>query len=198
MKVRKWINRRAVAAIAVALMFLVWSPARATTSVATGNVALNIVVNLVNTLNLTSSSTPLIYPKSIAFTNGTGANQLADMWSDTRTLSASASEDLDINGTALTDAYGNDLTFTKVRIIAVCAAAGNTNNVIVGNASSNGFISFVGGATHTITVRPGGCMILVAPDATAYTAAASTAHLLHVANSSSGTSVTYDVAIAGS
>lgn len=77
------------------------------------------------------------------------------------------------------------------------AAAANTNNVVVGGAASNGFINWVGDATDVINVRPGGVFMLVAPDSTAYAVTASTGDILKVANSSSGTSVTYTIVIIG-
>lgn len=81
----------------------------------------------------------------------------------------------------------------------ISAAAGNTNNVIVGGASSNGFVTWVGAATHTVTVRPGATLALFAgaADAVGYTVTAATGDLLHVANSGSGTTVIYDVIVLG-
>lgn len=135
---------------------------------------------------------------TIALASGTGAGQADRIWTDTRTLGASANEDLDLAG-VLTDAFGATLTFVKVKGIIVAAAAGNTNNVIIGNATSNGFVTFVGGATHTITVRPGGVFALVcgAADSNGYAVTAGTGDLLRIANSAGTTSVTYDIAIWG-
>lgn len=138
----------------------------------------------------------LSFGPTLSFSDGSGANQITRIFADTRTLAASANEDLDLAG-GLTDAIGQTITLARVRAILIRAAAGNTNNVIVGGASSNGFITWVGGATHTVTLRPGGVMLLAAPDATAYAVTASTGDLLRIANSSSGTSVTYDIVILG-
>lgn len=133
---------------------------------------------------------------SIPLGSGTGVNQADKLYSATRTLAASASEDLDLAG-VLVDAFGGTITLARVKALMIRAAAGNTNNVVVGGASSNGFISWVGGATHTVTVRPGGVLFLAAPDAVAYAVTAATADLLHVANSGGTTGVTYDVVIIG-
>lgn len=128
--------------------------------------------------------------------SGTGATQADRLFTDNRTLSASASEDLDLAG-VLTDAFGATLTFARIKGLVIKAATANTNNVIVGNAASNGFITWCGGATNTVTVRPGGVFALWAPDATAYAVTAGTGDLLHIANSGAGTSVTYDVILIG-
>ncbi len=133
---------------------------------------------------------------TISLASGTGANQANAMWADTRTLTASSTENLDL-AAVLTDAFGTALTFTKVKAILVMAAAGNTNNVVLGGAASNAFINWVGDATDVINIRPGGVFMLAAPDATAYAVTASTGDILKVANSSSGTSVTYTIVIIG-
>jgi hypothetical protein len=69
--------------------------------------------------------------------------------------------------------------------------------VIVGGAAANQFLTWVGAATHTVTVRPGGLFQLIAPDATAYAVTATTADLLRITNSGAGTSVTYDIVLLG-
>lgn len=130
-----------------------------------------------------------------ALTSGTGANQADLMFSDKRTLSASASENLDLAG-GLADAFGATLTFATVKAIMIKAAAGNTNDVVVGGAASNAFVGPFGGTTPTVAVKPGGFLLLFAP-ATGWTVTASTGDILKVANSSSGSAVTYDVVLLG-
>lgn len=130
---------------------------------------------------------------SYSFTDGTGANQAKAVFTDTRTISASSSETLDMD--ALVDAFGNTIVGTKVKAIAVQASSGNTNDVLVGGAASNQFAPMFGDVTDVIKVKPGGMMLLVAPNATGYAITASTGDTLKVANSSSGSSVTYTIAI---
>ncbi|MFC8583294.1 hypothetical protein ACFUGD_01775 [Streptomyces sp. NPDC057217] len=141
---------------------------------------------------------PFGLSRSVSLADGTGAGKADRVWTATRTLAASASEDLDLAG-VLTDAFGATVSFAKIKALMVSAAPGNVNNVIVGGASSNGFITWVGGATHTVTVRPGGALALMAgdADATGYAVTAATGDLLKIANSGSGTSVTYSIAIIG-
>ncbi|MGL5908611.1 MAG: hypothetical protein ACRCZP_01335, partial [Phycicoccus sp.] len=87
----------------------------------------------------------------------------------------------------------------KVKAIVIAAAAGNTNNVVVGGAATNGFTSWVGAATHTVTVRPGGVLALFTgpADANGYAVVAGTGDLLRVANSGAGTPVSYDLLVIG-
>ncbi|MFI6443822.1 hypothetical protein [Kitasatospora sp. NPDC050543] len=141
---------------------------------------------------------PLDYRVALGLAGGTGLGQADRLWTATRTLNASANEDLDLNGTALTDGLGVAVALARVKGLIVAAAASNTNNVIVGGAASNGFVSWVSSATDKVTVRPGGVLALFCTDATGYAVTGATADLLRIANSGAGTSVTYDIVVIGS
>lgn len=130
---------------------------------------------------------------SIDFTTGTGDYQVQVVWADTRTISASSSENLDVAG-ALTDAFGATVTCATVKAVQIEADAGNTNNVLVGGAASNTLLGIFGDATDIVSVKPGGKFMWVAPK-TGATVTAATGDILKVANSSSGTTVTYTVTI---
>jgi hypothetical protein len=159
---------------------------------------LRIVVDatLSNSLDLSGSSQPLRYTKSYGLTDGTGADKAKQMFTDQRTLAASATEDLDMSGT-LTNAFGTTIAFTNIKALVVSASADNTNDVDVGGAASNGVISFFGDATDKLSVKPGGTIVLIAPDATGYDVTDSTADLLTITNSAGSTSVTYDIIVIG-
>lgn len=131
-----------------------------------------------------------------AFTNGTGADNANAAFLDTRTVTASSSEELDLAG-GLTDPFGTTLTFTRIKGLIISAAAANTNNVLVGGAASNAVSTIFSDTSDEIVVRPGGMFCITAPDATGMAVTASTADLLRIENSSSGTSVTYDIIIVG-
>jgi hypothetical protein len=135
---------------------------------------------------------------ALAFATGTGAGQADLIFSDTRTIAASSNEDLDLAG-GLTGAFGTSLTFAKVKGIFVAAAAGNTNNVVVGGAASNGLVNWVGDATDKVVVKPGGILLLSVGtgDLAGYGVTAGTGDLLRIANSGAGTSVTYDIVVYG-
>ena len=147
-------------------------------------------------LDLATVSDPLDFLRRIELASGTGASQADQVWHDQRTLSASASEDLDFAG-SLADAFGSTLTFARIKLLAVYAAAANTNNVVVTQDSSAGVAGIFTGASEGVSVRPGGIFLWVAPDATAAAVTATSADLITFTNSSSGTSVTYDVVVIG-
>ncbi|MEU3161973.1 hypothetical protein ACPCAJ_21050 [Streptomyces griseoincarnatus] len=152
---------------------------------------------LSSSLDLGTSKAPQSLKRSMSLGNGTGAGNADRVFSDRRTLAASASEDLDLAGVLL-DAFGAAITFARVKGLVIAAAAGNSNNVVVGAASSNAWATLLG-ATHTLTLRPGAFVAVGtgAADATGYAVTASTGDLLKVANSGAGSSVTYDIHIIG-
>lgn len=159
-----------------------------------------ITINVTTTETAThDTGTPTFTsPQKFEYTwaSGTGANQADVLWSDTRTINASSSESLDLAG-SLTNAFGATVTFAKVKAIIISAASANTNNVQVGGAGSNDFVNWVANASDIVNVRPGGVFVLVSPDSTSYAVTASTGDILKIANSSSGTSVTYTITIIG-
>ena len=152
--------------------------------------------NHTKALDLGTADLPVDVLANIALADGTGANQADRIFTDTRTLSASATEDLDLAG-SLTDAYGATITLARIKAILVKAASGNTNNVNVSRPASNGVPLFLA-ASDGIQVLPGGAFLWVAPNAAGIAVTAGTGDLLTFTNSSSGTSVTYDVVIVGS
>jgi hypothetical protein len=155
----------------------------------------NIVAAYAKPLDLNAVSYPLDYSKRIDLTSGTGLNQADLLFTDTRTLAASGTEDLDLAG-SLVDAFGATLTFARIKAIMVTALLGNTNNVNVSRTTSNGVPLFLA-ATDGIPVRPGGLFVWVAPDATGIAVTAGTGDLITIANSGGTTGVTYDIVIIG-
>ena len=127
------------------------------------------------------------------FSHGTGANQNNAMWQSERTLAANGTETLDFSGT-LTDDFGQSITCTKLKAVVVKAAAANTNNVLVGGASTTlASLTSTGALTNGLIVRPAGLLLWTFPDSTGAAVTAGSADLLQVSNSAGSTSVTYDI-----
>ncbi len=160
-----------------------------------------IIARFIATLSQTIGAAPAVapvnYPLEFDFTDGAGANKVHQCWSSlARSINASSSETLDLSG-SLTDAFANSITFTKVKAILVAAAATNVNDVVVGGVGANGWVSPFGSTSDKVNVKPGGMLLLVAPDANGLAVTAGTADLLKVANGSSGSAVAYDIMIIG-
>lgn len=155
---------------------------------------LGVVANLTSALDLVTAAAPLTLTNRITMASGT-ATGLADLcWSDTRTVTASGTDPLDLAG-SLSGNLGGTLTIVKLKAVIVRAAAGNTNAVRINRPASNGVPLFIA-ASDGIDVLPGGLFVWVAPGA-GVTVTAATGDILNIDNSSSGTSVTYDVVLIG-
>jgi hypothetical protein len=129
----------------------------------------------------------------LQLTSGTGANQADIFWSDERTLAASATEDLDLAG-VLTDAFGTVVAAAEVVAILVIADAGNTNDVVIGNATQP--IPLFTPSTATFAVKPGGFFFVAGPAAAGLlTVGAGATDDLKILNGGAGTGVTYQVAL---
>jgi len=163
----------------------------------TATVRASIAAQLTSTLDLGSGTASQLIELVQSFEDGVGAGQVNQAWGDTRTIAASGTDDLDLNGAALTNAFGVAIAFVRVKAIAVKAASGNANNVIVGGAAATQFVGPFGAATHTIAIAPGGAFLIVNPTAAGWTVGAGASDLLRIANGGAGTPVTYDIAILG-
>lgn len=161
-----------------------------------GSVKLSVSGILAGDIDIGSLNQNIAYAKTHTITNGTSTDNANMIWLDTRTITASGTDDLDLAG-VLTNAFGATITFTRIKGIIISAASGNTNNVVVGGDATAALINWVGAANDVINVRPGGTFMLMAPDATSYAVTATTGDILQIANSSSGTSVTYDIILIG-
>lgn len=150
---------------------------------------------LTSTPDLASVAAKIAAALSVSFTDGAGAGQANVVFNDTRTITASSNEDLDLSG-SLTNSIGGSAVFARIKAILVKAASGNTNNVNVTRPASNGVPLFLA-ASDGIAIKPGGAFLWVAPDASGVAVTADTGDLINLANSAGSTSVTYDIVIVG-
>lgn len=156
-----------------------------------GKVSIVVDALIDDVLDIATASMPVNFNAASVFTDGTGANQAKKIFTDTRTLSASATENLDLYG-SLVDQFGTTINAAKLKAIVVTAASGNTNSVQVTRPASNGVPLFMA-ASDGIALTPGASFCAVFPDANGIAVTASTGDLLTFTNSAGSTSVTYTV-----
>lgn len=154
-----------------------------------------LAATLTNPLDLSTPTDALVKAIKLVLTSGTSTDQADRIFHDQRTLSASATEDLDLAG-SLTGPLGTTITFARIKVVLVSAATGNTNSVQVTRPASNGVPLFLA-AGDGLAVRPGGLFVWAATDSTGVAVTAGTGDLLTFTNSAGSTSVTYDVVIIG-
>lgn len=162
--------------------------------------SLAVLAQVVGTINapndLATISGKVDTTGRLDYKTGVGAGQANLMFSDRRTLAASANEDLDLVG-SLQDPFGAILNFARIKAIIIIAAATNTNKVVVGGAAANAFVGPFGGATEKQSIDPGGVLVLATRTAAGWPVTPTTADLLRIANGAAGSAVTYDIIILG-
>jgi hypothetical protein len=126
--------------------------------------------------------------------DGTGAGKASKAFFGSRTIAASATDALDLAG-VLVDALGASLTFTKIKMIAVKAAAANTGNITLGGGT-NACNTFFGADTDKIVIKPDGVFVIAASDANGYAVTAGTDDLINIVNLVAA-QVAYDIVIIG-
>jgi hypothetical protein len=158
---------------------------------------LNVIANLVATLDLAEAAVPLTKTYRTDLTSGVVAGTADVVWHDTRTIAPSGTDDLDLAG-SIAGLLGGTATFVKIKGLIIAAAAANVNNCVVGAAAANPLTSILG-ATHTLQIRPGAVFAVFAGalDAAGYAVVAATGDILRIANGAAGTSVTYDIIVIG-
>lgn len=147
--------------------------------------------------DLVASSADFTFEKGLTFDIGAGLNQADRLFHDKDQIAASGTKDWDLNGVLL-DIYGDAFNLLRVKGLYIFAYQTNTNNIIIGNHATAAWASWVGAATHTVILKPGGKFMLEAPDAPAYAVTATTADILRLTNSAGGSVVDYEIAILGS
>jgi hypothetical protein len=160
----------------------------------TANITVSVTGKQTNALDLGTGAFPFQLIKSIDFASGVGDAQADRVFSDRRTLAASATEDIDL-AASLTDAFGASITFATIKAVVIVAAAANVNNVNVSRPASNGTALFLA-ASDGLSVKPGGLFALAAPGA-GVTVTAGTGDLITLTNSGGTTGVTYDIVVLG-
>ena len=164
-------------------------------------VNLQAVIKLIGTMTQTSDlSSPadvLSKDYTLTYGSGTGALQLNMWWHDQRTLTASATEDIDLAG-SLVSVFGTTITFTSLKGLVVSASSANNaaNNVNVTRPAANGTTLFLA-AGDGIALTPGDIFVWFCAAANGRTVTAGSADLITLTNSAGTNSVTYDVFVFG-
>lgn len=160
----------------------------------TANLNLTVTGKHTAALDLGTASFPFALSAAYELANGTAAGQVDRVFADQRTLTASATENLDLAG-ALTDAYGTSITFATVKAVIIKAATTNTNEVQVTRPATNGVPLFMA-ASDGISLKSGYVFAWFG-SGVGTTVTASTGDLITITNSAGGTSVVFDVVIIG-
>lgn len=153
-----------------------------------------IVATLTKALDLDTPVDPLVFSEMFTLSNGTGSGQVSQMFHDTRTLNASASEALDLYG-GLTNAFGVTINFARLKFVFIRAKAANTNSVEVTRTATTGAPLFMADGDG-ISLAPGEVFMYFSPT-TGKAITDSSDDTLTFTNSAGSSSVAYDIILVG-
>lgn len=160
----------------------------------TSKIVTQLYALLTNTGDLQNAESTLNKVTSTSLADGTGQNQANMVFSDTRSLAGSASENLDLAG-GLTSPLKDTITFTKIKAIYVKCAAANDGAIEFGEGIVNAFVGPFQASSVGVAVAPGGEMLLTAPK-DGWTVTGGTGDLLKAQNLGSATN-SYDIVLIG-
>ncbi|HEY1750326.1 MAG TPA: hypothetical protein VGG29_03630 [Caulobacteraceae bacterium] len=134
----------------------------------------------------------------LSLTGGTNAGQVDTFYAVQVTIAASSTSTIDLNGSAI-DGFGNTVSFLHVKFILLAASAGNTNDCQIGPGATNPFAGPWSGTTPLTAVSPGETLLITKGQGSSagWAVTAATGDIIKLANSSSGSSVTCTVYLAG-
>lgn len=143
---------------------------------------------------LTVSTDPLAPSHTLTLTDGQGDLQANQQWHTRQTLAPGASETFDLAG-ALRDAFGDVAAFARLKAILLRNASATGTLTLGGGA--NPLLAWFGGPDHTLTLRPGGLLLLACTDAAAYPVTPGSADLLRLHNDDPDHPLTFELALVG-
>ena len=148
----------------------------------------------------TSSFSTLSDVVSIAIidtlTDGTGADFADQIYhSSDRSLSALTADTFDLAG-GISDKFGNTLTMATVKLLIINNKSTNGAHLEMGSAT-NAWEGWSISSSTSISIAPGGSVILYDPTANAMEVTAGTGDELQVLNLDATNTATYDILIIG-
>lgn len=144
------------------------------------------------TTGLVDSSSPLSKKYSVALNTGTGADKANESYHfRNTTLAASGSLALDLTG-GLTDAFGDVITFTRLKAIIV---KNNSTTQTLSIRGPNRGVG-LGGLGAGIDLRPGGLWMHACTDATGFVVTDGSTDSITFSNSS-GATADFEVILIG-
>ena len=167
----------------------------------TGTIRSSFAAVLKKALDLNTTVDNLNNVTSWTVITGNGDQKANQLFHDQRTLADGISEDLDLAG-GLTNAFGETITFARIKALKIEIVSG-TANLLIGGAGANAWETWVAAAGDILLIRGGsgaakGRMEIVAPDGTAYAVTAGTGDLLRVEHDGGDTTaIVYNIVIVG-
>ena len=127
-------------------------------------------------------------------TSGTNANQMSAFIRATGTLTNGQDRLFSLAGAA-TNSFGDVLTFEKVNFMAFAAGTANTDPINIGaTGADTAFATWLSDTNAAVVIRPGGFLLLTAPDLTGYNSINGNLRIVNTGTNNA----TYEIYIGGS
>jgi hypothetical protein len=162
----------------------------------TAEVRLSVSGSHSNALDLGTAALPFSLSATASLLSGVLAGMVDRVFTDTRTLIASATEDLDLAG-VLVDAFGAVITMAKLKGLIIKAAAANTNNVNLSRPAGATGVPLFLAVGDGIAIPPGYAFAWFGSGLAGIPVTPGTGDLITLTNGAGGTPVSYDVVILG-
>ena len=170
-------------------------------------------VGWIFTNELDIGNNPPVYKEQVVadltFANGITANKADELWTDRRTLTPSTpSDDIDLSGASLQNAYGRDIAFVNLKGIFIYNKGKLTSGSYVPTAGEDLLIGATGAAanffadlfdgdeTARLRLKAGGDFKIGAPLVGYSVTGASSGDILRILNDGSD-DITYDIVLWG-
>lgn len=129
-----------------------------------GKTIVTVNLDYENALDMSTITSRVAFNESVTWTYGTGANQCNLLYHDTVTLGDAANTTIDLyTDAALTDAFGNPLTMTAIKMLYIKNNSSDATLKVFGAAALD--LLILTGTTDEVEVHPGGVFYWVCPTA---------------------------------
>lgn len=165
------------------------------------NTALEVKISgqQAETLDLGGRVADIIKKVSKAFADGAGADQATKIHQDSVSLAGGATHSMDLDAGTLLGPFGTALAaFSKIRAILIVAGANPDDLNVAGDFALTALVGGFVDDAIVLKVKPGGVLLMVAPDVDGFAVTASTGDVLTVTNADGAVAATFDIIVLGS
>jgi hypothetical protein len=161
----------------------------------TSTLKVNFTASLVNAGTRITATAPVAHSYTLSLASGTIINTADKIFHDDRTVTAASPDSIDLAG-ALTDPLGATVTFAKIIGIIIENSSTTAAEILEVGGNAAPFSTWLGAASDTIKIGPGGCFVLFNPSLAGYAVTGTTADILDI-DVASGTNVPYIITVVG-
>lgn len=133
-----------------------------------------------NVLDIANAKDLGAVSKTVSYTDGEGANALEAFWRDDRSVAITTEDPIDVAGTSIQDAFGNNITMKAIKLLYV-ENTGTSTITLGGNSAE---VPYMAAVNDKIKILPGGFFLWVASDATGIAVTATTGDIISITGGS--------------